>query len=80
MEQRNPSLPELLQDRVPPSLLRGIFPVSEIRVSLHDDHTSVSDVYMSAHTPLLGDNKSRLLLLESKREVGKGVAVLQSAK
>lgn len=37
-------------------------------------------MYMNAHTLPLGDNKHCLLLLDRKREAGKGVAALQSAK
>lgn len=40
----------------------------------------MSDTYINAHAPLLDDNKHCLLLVESKRDVRKGVAVLQSAK
>lgn len=89
-EAEEPRSSVLLQDPVPPShgcqrykesfSLRNSCSAhsffAEMSIHLLEMHAFS---HMDVHT-LLEDNKHCLLLLESEREAGKGVAALQSAK
>lgn len=57
-----------------------IFPTSETWVSLKRMSILLAWHIMNAQTSLLETSQHYLVFLESKREVGKGVAALQSAK